>query len=346
MRNDRYGSLDGIKGFALIGIIWYHLSQRSLPGGFIGVDVFFTVSGFLLALSVLREIDRTGRLRLGNFYLRRLSRLWPAMAFMIAGSVSLGLFVNHDILVGVPGKSVSALTFTSNWGEIFSGDSYFAATSPQLLRHLWFVALLAQATLVLPLLTAMLHRIGSTFVQALVPVLLAALSACGMWVLYNPSADPTRVYFGTDTHCFGMLLGVALAFVVRHSEESDAEPRRLFTMVMPWLATGALVVLIMMMPRVGKSGPLMYSIRSASSASGFSRMQTQALMTSVRLCGGIFVAMPTAMPLEPLTSRFGKRDGSTRGSFLDSSKFGSQATVSLSMSRSISLQSFDMRASV
>lgn len=224
MRNDRYGSLDGIKGFALIGIIWYHLSQRSLPGGFIGVDVFFTVSGFLLALSVLREIDRTGRLRLGNFYLRRLSRLWPAMAFMIAGSVSLGLFVNHDILVGVPGKSVSALTFTSNWGEIFSGDSYFAATSPQLLRHLWFVALLAQATLVLPLLTAMLHRIGSTFVQALVPVLLAALSACGMWVLYNPSADPTRVYFGTDTHCFGMLLGVALAFVVRHSEESDAEP--------------------------------------------------------------------------------------------------------------------------
>ena len=84
MRNDRYESLDGIKGFALIGIIWYHLSQRSLPGGFIGVDVFFTVSGFLLALSVLREIDRTGRLRLGNFYLRRLSRLWPAMAFMIA----------------------------------------------------------------------------------------------------------------------------------------------------------------------------------------------------------------------------------------------------------------------
>ena len=146
---------------------------------------------------------------------------------MIAGSVSLGLFVNHDILVGVPGKSVSALTFTSNWGEIFSGDSYFAATSPQLLRHLWFVALLAQATLVLPLLTAMLHRIGSTFVQALVPVLLAALSACGMWGLYNPSAAPTRVYSATDPHCFGLLLGVALPFYVRHIEESDAEPRRL-----------------------------------------------------------------------------------------------------------------------
>ena len=70
--------------------------------------------------------------------------------------------------------------------------------------------------------------------QALVPVLLAALSACGMWVLYNPSADPTRVYFGTDTHCFGMLLGVALAFVVRHSEESDASRAA----CSPWLCPG------------------------------------------------------------------------------------------------------------
>ena len=105
MRNDRYGSLDGIKGFALIGIIWYHLSQRSLPGGFIGVDVFFTVSGFLLALSVLREIDRTGRLRLGNFYLRRLSRLWPAMAFMIACGVdddalrTVDFWASHEALL-------------------------------------------------------------------------------------------------------------------------------------------------------------------------------------------------------------------------------------------------------
>ena len=102
----------------------------------------------------------------------------------------------------------------------------------------------------------------------------------------------------------------------------------------------------MMMPLVGKSGPLMYSIRSASSASGLSRMQMQASMTSRRLCGGMFVAMPTAMPAEPLTSRFGKREGSTRGSFLDSSKFGSQSTVSFSMSRSISFESLDMRASV
>ena len=102
----------------------------------------------------------------------------------------------------------------------------------------------------------------------------------------------------------------------------------------------------MMMPLVGKSGPVMYCIRSLSSASGFSKTQTQALMTSFRLWGGMFVAMPTAMPLEPLTRRFGKREGRTRGSFRLSSKFGSQSTVSFSMSRSISLEIFESLASV
>ena len=101
-----------------------------------------------------------------------------------------------------------------------------------------------------------------------------------------------------------------------------------------------------MMPLVGKSGPVTCCMRSLSVASGFSSTHTQALMTSVRLCGGIFVAMPTAMPELPLTSRFGKRHGSTRGSRRVSSKFGSQSTVSLSISRSISLAIFDRRASV
>ena len=102
----------------------------------------------------------------------------------------------------------------------------------------------------------------------------------------------------------------------------------------------------MMMPFVGKSGPLTYCIRSLSCASGLSSTHTQALMTSVRLWGGIFVAMPTAMPDEPLTRRFGKREGSTRGSFRVSSKLGSQSTVSLSMSRSISFEIFESLASV
>ncbi len=102
----------------------------------------------------------------------------------------------------------------------------------------------------------------------------------------------------------------------------------------------------MIIPRVGKSGPLMCSIRSSRVASRLSSTQMVASMTSRRLWGGMLVVMPTAMPLEPLTSRLGKRLGSTRGSFRLSSKLGSQSTVSFSMSRSISLAILDMRASV
>ena len=102
----------------------------------------------------------------------------------------------------------------------------------------------------------------------------------------------------------------------------------------------------MMIPLVGKSGPFTCSIRSDSSASGLSSTQIVALITSRRLWGGILVAMPTAMPEEPLTSRLGNREGSTRGSFRLSSKFGSQSTVSFSISRSISSESRDIRASV
>ncbi|KAB7791224.1 acyltransferase family protein [Bifidobacterium leontopitheci] len=248
----RYKGLDGIKGFALIAIIWYHLASDSLPGGFVGVDVFFTVSGFLLALSVIREYGRSGRFRLGSFYVRRLARLWPAMAFMVAGSVSLSVFVDHDILVGVPGKSVAALTFTSNWMEIFSGGSYFEAASPQLLRHLWFVALLAQATVILPFIVALLVKLRNIVVQVASSAALAVVSGAAMWLLYNPAADPTRVYFGTDTHCFGLLAGVALAFVVYHRETSGRPVSHLESSAASWAATAALVGIIMLMPHVGQ----------------------------------------------------------------------------------------------
>ncbi|KAB8287441.1 lipopolysaccharide modification acyl transferase [Bifidobacterium ramosum] len=255
--NARYASMDGIKGFALIGIIWYHLAQRYLAGGFVGVDVFFTVSGFLLGLSLLRELDRSGRIAVGWFYVRRLARLWPAMLFMIASVVSLGFLTDRDTLVRIGGKSAASALFASNWYEIATGGSYFDSTSPQLLRHLWFVALLAQFTVIMPLLVLVLRLIRPFAVRLAATVGLAVLSAVGMALLFVPGADPTRVYFGTDTHCFGLLLGLALAMCVHRRETDDdaAHP----VIVAPWrretaswLATAALLGLIALMTRVGQ----------------------------------------------------------------------------------------------
>ena len=252
----RFTGLDGIKGLALAGIIWYHLSQRTMPGGFIGVDVFFAISGFLLGLSLLREAERSGRIALGWFYLRRLARLWPAMVVMIGAVVSFAWVVGREALVGVGGRSLAAALFATNWYEIATGGSYFAATSPQPLRHLWFVALLAQATLVLPLLIGLLQRfVALTWARIAIVVALAACSAGGMALLYRPDADPTRVYFGTDTHCFALLLGVAFAMGVHWyggALVGTGMRRRVVGVVAPWVATAALTVLGFLALNVGQ----------------------------------------------------------------------------------------------
>ncbi|RSX53882.1 lipopolysaccharide modification acyl transferase [Bifidobacterium goeldii] len=262
-QNVRYASIDGIKGFALIGIIWYHLAQQSLPGGFIGVEVFFTVSGFLLGLSVLHELDRNGRIAIGWFYLRRLARLWPAMLFMIASVVSFGFLTDHDTLVHIGSKSAASAVFASNWYEIATGGSYFDSTSPQLLRHLWFVALLAQFTIIVPLLVRVLQLVRYFALRVLVTIGLAVVSAAGMALLFVPGSDPTRVYFGTDTHCFGLLIGLALAMCVHHSSQKThgataahaaESPTGIAwrSEVMSWLATAAVLALIVLMTRVGQ----------------------------------------------------------------------------------------------
>lgn len=239
----RYAGMDGIKGLALIGVIWYHLSQRTLPGGFIGVEVFYTVSGFLLATSLLAEFRGRGYIRFSRFYLRRMLRLWPAVALMVPVVVCLGMVIDRDTLVGVAGRSVAALTFSTNWYEIAVGGSYFDSTSPQLLRHLWFVAVLAQITVLLPIMITLTERLVRERLRPLVPLALAVVSLVLMGVLYTPGADPTMVYFNTGTHCFGVLFGVFLAWMV---SGRDAMPRFAITLasrMVPWLATASMLVM-------------------------------------------------------------------------------------------------------
>lgn len=248
----RYHCLDGIKGVAMVGIVWYHLCQAGLPGGFVGVEVFFVVSGFLLASSLSRELERTGRIAFGRFYLRRLMRLWPALAVMMMGVAALGALLDTDTIVGLPGKSLAALGFATNWHEIAVGGSYFASTSPQLLRHLWFVALLAQMTLIAPFLTLVVFRLVPQRWRVAVPVALALASALLMGLLFDPGSDPTRVYYGTDTHCFAFLAGMALAWAMPSTRRKEGESPGVssWAFTAPWIATAALVALFVLSARI------------------------------------------------------------------------------------------------
>ncbi|MEU7873963.1 acyltransferase family protein [Dactylosporangium sp. NPDC049140] len=206
-------SLDGLRAVALGGVLLAHGLPAVLPGGFLGVDLFFVLSGYLITSLLLDEYDSRGRLRLGEFWRRRARRLMPALALVVAFVVLAGprLLPGQDPAPLRP-DAVAALTYWANWRMIYRGGDYFtqtAAASP--LQHTWSLAIEEQFYLLWPLLLMLAGRlphprrwIGAGALAG------AAASAVAAAVLYDPAA-PDRVYFGTDTRASALLIGAALA---------------------------------------------------------------------------------------------------------------------------------------
>jgi peptidoglycan/LPS O-acetylase OafA/YrhL len=193
----------------------FHLAPAWVPGGFLGVDVFFVVSGFLITTLLLREVASTGRIRLPRFWVRRARRLLPALALVLVTCIPVAWLTEPDLMVGIGRQLLGALTFSTNWVEIAAGTDYFDETQPELLRILWSLAIEEQFYLVWPVLLVILLatvRAGSRRVRVVMAGALASVLA--MTLLFTPvggpGADPTRVYYGTDTHAFGLLLGAAM----------------------------------------------------------------------------------------------------------------------------------------
>ena len=220
----KFVGLDGIKGLALVAIVAYHCAQDKLPGGFYGVDVFFTVAGFVMAASMFRKLFRNGKINLARYAQRRLARLYPALLLAVTAMVTTAGLLDRDALVNISGQVLSSLTGWYNWHAIIGGQSYFDQMNPQLFRHLWFVGLLMQFYVLLPIIVWIMWKIRSTRFSVAVPLALAAVSGTLMWVLYEPGGDPTRVYFGTDTHSVGLMLGVAFAWCVCTYEYNHYRP--------------------------------------------------------------------------------------------------------------------------
>lgn len=220
----KFVGLDGIKGLALVAIVAYHCTQGRLPGGFYGVDVFFTVAGFVMAASMFRKLFRKGKLNYVRYAQRRLARLYPALLLAVTAMVTFAGLFDRDALVNISGQVLSSLTGWYNWHAIIGGQSYFDQLTPQLLRHLWFVGVLLQFYVVLPFVVWVMWRLRATRFSVAVPLILATVSGTLMWVLYQPGGDPTRVYFGTDTHSTGLMLGVAFAWCVCTYEYNHYRP--------------------------------------------------------------------------------------------------------------------------
>ena len=214
--NRRYilPGLDGLRAIAVLLVIVYHFWPTVLPGGMIGVDIFFVISGFLITSLLLREGALNGRITLGSFWIRRARRLLPAIALMILVLGPVSLIVGGDIQVNLGRQLLGAATFSSNWISIFAGNDYFAQTSPELFTNFWSLAVEEQFYVLWPLLIVasglLLGRRWRRFSVVMVLGIVASLGAA-TFLLMN-GAPVSRIYYGTDTHLYGLLLGALLAF--------------------------------------------------------------------------------------------------------------------------------------
>jgi peptidoglycan/LPS O-acetylase OafA/YrhL len=207
--------LDGVRALAVLSVIAYHLNVHWAQGGLLGVGVFFTLSGYLITDLLLGHWHRHGDLGLGVFWLRRARRLLPALFLMLAAvSIWVALF-DASQLAALRRQVIAAALYFGNWSTIAQHGSYFARFAlPLPLDHLWSLAIEEQFYLVWPwLLLLGIWTVRSRKGLALITLVGAAISAYAMGRLYHPGYDPTRVYEGTDTRAFGLLIGAALAMV-------------------------------------------------------------------------------------------------------------------------------------
>jgi peptidoglycan/LPS O-acetylase OafA/YrhL len=250
--------VDGLRTVAVAAVLLYHGGVPWTPGGFLGVDIFLVISGYLITSLLLAERRSTGSIALPRFWLRRARRLLPASLLVIAVCLLLGATVLRSQLGVLRGDGLASLLYVMNWHEVFSHRSYFEAFArPSLLRHFWSLSLEEQFYLIWPpvlLGVLAIARRGRIVIGLAVA---AMASVVLMAVLFDPHADPSRVYFGTDTRCVGLLVGALLAFAW--------DPARLTTAVGPGAGNvldavggAALALLLAVIWRTQEFSPWLY----------------------------------------------------------------------------------------
>ena len=211
-------ALDGVRALAVAAVLVYHGDLGWFSGGFLGVDVFFVLSGYLITSVLLDAWRRNGgNLGLGRFYLHRARRLLPALLVMITVTCAYVVVFLPDEASKLRGGMVASFGYVTNWYLIFHQQSYFSAIGrPPMLQHLWSLAIEEQFYLLWPLLLGLALKFWRpSRIKLAVTILAAAgVSALLMALLYRAGSDPSRVYYGTDTHSSGLLIGAAMAVLL------------------------------------------------------------------------------------------------------------------------------------
>ncbi len=237
---------DGIRTLAVLGVIIYHLMPASLQGGYLGVPIFFVVSGYLITDILLQDLLERGSIRIGRFYGHRMRRLYPAFVTMLLATTTYITLFQRSLLTNIRATVMTNLVYVYNWFEINHGQSYFDrfnGESP--FTHLWSLSIEGQYYLFWPLIIGLLLIVFKKrshvfwFMMAM-----AGISALTMAILYDP-ANTNRVYYGTDTRMFAILLGSGLAFIWP-SRELSAGIANVNRLTLDVVGGGSLIAIIWM----------------------------------------------------------------------------------------------------
>ncbi len=214
-------SIDSLRALAVLAVIIYHVDVNYLPGGFLGVDLFFVLSGYLISSLIIKEHRKTGSLNLYNFYIRRARRLLPAVYFMITVGLVVMVLFNEVLLRKSHLDAIFGYIYSSNWWYIFHKLDYFdsfGAQSP--FKHLWSLAIEEQFYMIFPLLFLLVngkkkskdgtYKLNKNFLYVVLGLILVSLIA---HILLFDINNISRIYFGTDTRAFSLLVGVVGAIL-------------------------------------------------------------------------------------------------------------------------------------
>lgn len=238
---------DGLRTIGVLLVIFYHLNPQIFPGGYLGVPIFMVLSGYLITSSLMREIQTSGKINLRAFFKRRAKRLYPALVTLLFATSTYILLFQRNLLAKLWQIVLTNLVYLYNWWQIFNGQSYFERfannTSP--FTHLWTLSIEGQFYLIWPIIVIFLFKVvKKDWQKSIITLGLAFMSAGAMAVLYSPT-QINRVYYGTDTRAFTLLLGCSLAFiwpVNRLNPHLNRESRRLIDS----LGVIALLVMVIM----------------------------------------------------------------------------------------------------
>ena len=235
-------SIDSLRAIAVIAVIIYHIDANYLPGGFLGVDLFFVLSGYLISSLIIKEYKSTGTVNLYNFYVRRARRLLPAVYFMITVVLIIITLFNGVLLKKSYLDALFGYIYSSNWWYIFHKLDYFDSFGSQSpFKHLWSLAIEEQFYMFFPLIFLIFNRksksnngnskLNKNFIYVVLSLILVSLIA---HILLFDINNINRIYFGTDTRAFSLLVGVVGAILYpmdRLSERTTKKDNMIYSIV-------------------------------------------------------------------------------------------------------------------